>query len=132
VSKYKSKKVIVDGIEFDSKLESQYYIHLKALQQRGEIEYFERQPRFVLQDAFTKNGKKYRAIEYVADFMIVKDGKVTVVDVKGYETADFKIKKKLFEYRFPEYELVLMKYVKKYGGWISVEEWKRLKRGGKS
>jgi hypothetical protein len=36
--KYKAKKVIVNNIKFDSRLETDYYLHLLILQQEGEIE----------------------------------------------------------------------------------------------
>lgn len=128
MTKYGAKKTVIDGITFDSKAEGQYYTHLKELLQNKLIEGFELQPRFVLQEAFEKDGKKYRAIEYVADFRVDKlFGPAEIIDVKGFETADFKIKRKLFEKRYP-YPLTLVKYVKKYGGWITVDEWKRLKR----
>lgn len=128
MAKYKAKKATVDGIEFDSKAEAKYYLYLKELEEKGEIISFHLQPEFVLQEAFEKDGKKFREIKYIADFKVhYKDGTVEVIDVKGYETPDFKIKRKLFEKKYP-YNLTLMKYVKKYGGWISTDEWKRLKR----
>ncbi|WP_255476006.1 DUF1064 domain-containing protein [Rummeliibacillus sp. TYF-LIM-RU47] len=42
-SKYKNKQVEVDGIIFDSALESQYYLHLKQLQEQGIVKSFEMQ-----------------------------------------------------------------------------------------
>lgn len=128
MTKYNARKTVRNGIEFDSKAEAEYYVYLQEKLNTGEILSVKLQPRFELMSAFEKNGKKYRAIEYVADFEIVHPNeKVEIVDVKGFETADFKIKRKLFEKKFP-YTLTLVKYVKKYGGWITVDEWKRLKR----
>ncbi|WP_108669630.1 DUF1064 domain-containing protein [Peribacillus acanthi] len=128
MSKYHAKKTIIDGITFDSKTESEYYLHLKEKCERWEIQAFNLQPSFVLQEGFKKDGKWHRPIMYIADFEILHtDGRIEIVDVKGFETADFKIKRKLFEKKYP-YTLTLMKYVKKYGGWISVDEWKKLKR----
>lgn len=125
VSKYKARKTVVDGLNFDSKLESDYYIHLKEKQLRGEIQSFHLQPIFTLQEGFRKNGKWIRPILYKADFEIINlDDSIEIVDVKGFETADFKIKKKLFEKKF-DYSLTLVKYVKKFGGWVTVEDWKK-------
>lgn len=109
-NKYKNRKVIVDGIQFDSQKEAEYYCRLKLLKQAGEIKDFGLQPRYELLPAFEKNGKKYRAITYVADFVIVNnDGTTDVVDVKGVETQVFKIKRKLFEYKYPDLTLKIVK-----------------------
>ena len=109
-SKYNNKKVIVDGIKFDSKKEAEYYCQLKLLKQAGRIKDYRLQPRYELQPAFKKNGKKYRAITYIADFVITNnDGTTEVVDIKGVETQVFKIKKKLFEYMYPDLNLKVVK-----------------------
>jgi hypothetical protein len=127
-SKYGAIKTTIDDLQFDSKTEGQYYIHLKEQQEEGKIVAFNLQPRFLLQDSFKKDGKHFRKIEYVADFEVIhRDGSVEIVDVKGFETPDFKIKRKLFEKKYP-YRLSLVKYVKKYGGWITLDEWKKAKK----
>ena len=41
--------------------------------------------------------------------MYEEKGKVIVEDVKGMETKEFKIKRKLFEYKYPDLELKLIK-----------------------
>ena len=69
MNKYRNKKVQVDMYVFDSIAESKRYKELKLLERAGEISNLELQPRFLLQDSFRKNGKTYRKIEYVADFM---------------------------------------------------------------
>lgn len=128
MSKYNARKTVVNGIEFDSKAESEYYLYLQKQVEEGHLKWFELQPTYILQDGFHKTGKFIRPIAYVADFELHhNDGSIEVIDVKGFETADFKIKRKLFEKKFP-YTLTLVKYVKKYGGWITVDEWKRLKK----
>lgn len=109
-NKYGNKKVEVDGHKFDSKLEAQYYNHLKLLIAAGEVTEIELQPRFELQEGFNKNGVRHRPIHYVADFRVkYKDGKEEIVDVKGRETAVFKIKHKLFEYKYKDLELKIVK-----------------------
>jgi hypothetical protein len=57
-----------------------------------------------LQDGFKKNGKTYRKIVYKADFEYfdIQQGKVIIEDVKGVKTEVYKLKKKLFEYKYPE------------------------------
>jgi len=127
-AKYKSKKVEIDGHVFDSKIEAKYYDQLKWLQNNKQILFFRLQPRYLLQEAFEKDGKSYRKIEYIADFEVHHlDGTIEVVDVKGIETEAFKIKRKLFEKKYP-HKLSLITYVKKYGGWITLDELKKRRK----
>lgn len=129
MNKYNAKKVEVDGIIFHSKAEADYYSGLKIRQAAGEITSFELQPRFTLQPAFTKNGKKFVAITYIADFMVyLPNGDVEVVDIKGMVTETFAVKKKMFEYKYPHLQLILLKHVIKYGGFITLDEYNKLKR----
>ena len=55
MNKYFNKKVMVDGIKFDSKKEANRYEQLKILKQSGLIKDLELQPVFVLQEAYTNN-----------------------------------------------------------------------------
>ncbi|EIJ79146.1 hypothetical protein PB1_16354 [Bacillus methanolicus PB1] len=127
ITKYGSKKVTIDGHTFDSKAEAKYYEQLKWLKQAKQIKDFKLQPRYILQEAFKKNGKHFRKIEYVADFEIHNlDGSIEVIDVKGYETRDFSIKRKLFEKKY-EHSLKLITYNKSFG-WIELDELKKMKR----
>ena len=96
--KYGNKKVLINGIKFDSKKEANRYYELMLLQKAGIVSSLELQPRFLLQESFKKNGKTYRKIEYIADFKYIENGKIIVEDVKGFETDVFKLKNKLFEY----------------------------------
>lgn len=102
-SKYHNRKVMVDGVTFDSKREARRYCELKVRADAGEIAGLVLQPRFELQPGFEKGGKKYRKIEYVADFMYtdLEIEETFVEDVKGMKTDVYKLKKKLFEYQFP-------------------------------
>lgn len=121
-NKYGNKKTVVDGITFDSLAEAKYYEQLKWLLVNKQIKSFKLQPTFSLQDGFKKNGKTYRKIEYVADFEVHHlDGSIEIVDVKGFETTDFKIKKKLFNFKYP-HKLSLVTYSITDGGWIELDE----------
>ncbi|EMF2334163.1 DUF1064 domain-containing protein [Listeria monocytogenes] len=112
-SKYKAKKVVIDNIKFDSKAEAAYYQQLKLLKMSGEVVSFDLQPEFILQDSFVKNGKKYHAIKYRADFLVrYKDGHEELIDVKGMLTNEFILKRKLFELRYMQ----SIKCVKLKGG----------------
>ncbi|HDI4517413.1 TPA: DUF1064 domain-containing protein [Listeria monocytogenes] len=112
-SKYNAKKVVIDDIKFDSKAEAAYYQQLKLLKMTGEVVSFDLQPEFILQDSFVKNGKKYHAIKYRADFLVrYKDGHEELIDVKGMLTNEFILKRKLFEMRYMQ----SIKCVKLKGG----------------
>ena len=102
MSKYYSKKVIIDGHKFDSKKEGNYYLLLKSLEKAGAIKDLELQKEFILQDSFKINKKTRRKITYRADFTYITtaDDKLHVIDVKGFKTDIYRLKKKLFEYKY--------------------------------
>jgi len=111
LSKYHNKKTEVDGYFFDSKKEATKYQELLLMQlDHGPdgVKSFTLQPRFELQPAFEKDGEKYRKIEYVADFSVIyNDGRREIIDVKGFSPAIFKLKAKLFDFRYPDLTLVI-------------------------
>jgi hypothetical protein len=132
MSKYKSKKIIVDDIEFDSQLEAKYFILLKEKVKNGEIKSFSIQPTYELQPSFIKNGIKYRPINYISDFLILNnDDTIYLIDIKGFVTVDSKMKKKMFDYKYPDIELKLLGYVAKYGGWLPIDEINAIRRKNK-
>ena len=102
MSKYRNKLAVVDGITFHSKAEARRYQELLLLQRVGEISELELQPKFLLQDKFRRNNKAIAAIHYIADFKYKENGKTIIEDVKGKETADFKLKMKLFLVKYPK------------------------------
>jgi len=107
-SKYNAVKVRLDGYTFDSKAEAARYNELKVLERAAIISQLEVHPRFELLEAFTDNeGKRQRAIDYVADFAYWQDGQYVVEDVKGVETPVFKLKKKLFLKRYTGMRFVM-------------------------
>lgn len=132
VSKYRSKKVEIDGIIFDSKTEGEYYLLLKYLKKEGLIKDFILQPVYLLQQPFRKYGKRFLAIKYVADFLIIEnDGTETVVDIKGLPTETAKMKRKMFDYIYPEKTLKWIVKNKKYGdeyGWIDIDELAKIRK----
>ena len=111
MSKYHSKKVVIDGIDFDSKKEANRFRELSLMQKSGAITDLERQVKFKLIPAqyrpvFDKKTRKWkdrcveRECSYVADFTYLdKEGKLHVEDVKGYKGggayALFSMKRKL-------------------------------------
>lgn len=99
-SKYHAKKAAVDGITFDSRKEADRYLTLKAMEEGGLIENLRRQVRYELVSAFDVDGKHYRPVFYVADFVYMENGKEVVEDVKGMKTDVYRLKSKLFARRY--------------------------------
>ena len=93
---------------FDSVLEARRYKQLALLERVGEISNLKLQVPFLLQESFRKNGKTYRKIEYIADFVYEENGQTIVEDTKGIKTDVFKIKQKLFEYKYPNLSLKIV------------------------
>lgn len=119
--KYHNTKTVADGIKFDSKLEAERYAQLKILERAGVIRALELQPSFELLPSFRKNGKTWRRTVYKADFKyILCDGdRIIIEDVKGsiaVITDVFRLKQKLFEYKYPDYtiSIVTSKDIKKF------------------
>ena len=103
-NKFHSKKIVVDGISFDSKKESKRWLDLLQLEKEGKIQNLQKQVKFELipSQYITIDGKKKcveRSCFYIADFVYFQDGKQVVEDVKGYKKGSayniFTIKRKL-------------------------------------
>lgn len=106
VNKYHAEKAFVGEKRFDSRFEAQRYQELVNLEKAGKITNLQTQVPFELQPGYTNNqGKKIRPITYLADFTYSEGDLLIVEDTKSPATRTevYKIKKKLFEARFPEY-----------------------------
>lgn len=106
--KYRNRKAeyydpgLKETITFDSEKERDYYLLLKDRERRGEIKDLKRQVEIEIQRAFVdKADNKHRAIKYIADFTYydLKDYQTHYIDVKGFKTEVYKLKKKLLAYR---------------------------------
>lgn len=121
MNKYRNKKTIVDGIEFDSKREADRWRELKLLEIAGAITNLQRQVKFELipkqvetVPRYGKDGKRLKdkevtvekACDYIADFVYEMNGEKIVEDVKGYRDpssaayAKFVIKRKLMLFSY--------------------------------
>lgn len=90
--KFNAQQTEIDGIKFASKAEATYYSGLLLAQRSGDLLFFLRQTPFHL-----AGGTKY-----IADFTeFWKDGSVRFVDVKGFKTPMYKLKKKQVEATYP-------------------------------
>ena len=125
-----TEKRTYNGIVFDSILEMKYYRDvLLPKVESGEVINYVLQKPYELQPKFVHNGKAIRPIQYVADFYIIyKDGREEVIDTKGYGDQVAILKRKIFWCHYPNVDYKWVTYVKKYGGWIDYEEYKKLKK----
>lgn len=113
MSKYHARKVTINGITYASLKEYRRHTELLLLERGGAISDLRYQVPFELIPAqyetierYGKNGQRLkdkqkcveRAVEYVADFTYVEDGKLVVEDSKGVRTKDYIIKRKLMLY----------------------------------
>lgn len=99
MNKYHNKKCFYRDMTFDSKKERDYYVILQMMLKNNQITDLKTQVKFELQPSFKFKEKTIRAINYIADFTYVKDGKLIIVDTKGYRTEVYKLKKKMMQYR---------------------------------
>lgn len=101
--KFHNQITINHGIQFDSKKEALRWDELQHLQRIGVIKNLQRQVPYELQPPYTtRDGRKIRKIEYIADFVYEQGGETIVEDAKGVQTDVFKIKRKMFEYKYPD------------------------------
>lgn len=90
--KYRNEPCIIDGIKFASKAEGAYYAKLKQREKAGEVGGVEMQRRFDIRGA-----RGEVICVYVADFCFWDHtaDRFRVIDVKGFETKEFRLKKRL-------------------------------------
>lgn len=101
-NKFRAKKVVWQGMTFDSQAELRRFRDLTWLQNGGVIRNLQRQVKYILiPNQYDENHKLVeRAVTYVADFVYRDEhGNTVVEDVKGYRKGSaydvFVIKRKL-------------------------------------
>lgn len=124
---YNNKKVRYDGILFHSKMESMYYRRLQRLKKKGIVVEVELQPPFILLPTIQKSKRKFLKTCYKADFKVTyADGHIEIVDVKGKQDKVFQLKRKMFEYFYPDLELSVVTLHN--DRWIDYDEYEKLQR----
>ena len=96
-SKYGNKKIELDGVKFDSKLELFCYQQFKSL----GLE-FDFQRTMLLQEGFRFKGKWIRPITMIVDFVLHHDGQKIYIDTKGFATETSKLKYKMLKFYVKE------------------------------
>lgn len=88
MNKYFNKKIVIQGIKFDSMAEARRYRDLTWLQNGGVIHDLQRQVRYeLIPRQYDQDGKLLeRSLDYIADFVYIDEhGETVVEDVKGYK-----------------------------------------------
>ena len=132
-NKLGNKKVMFGNVLFDSKMELDYYLYLLAEKQAGRVKSIELQPKVILQPAFRKFGRLYRAITYTPDFLVeYEDGWREYLDVKGMSTQQGEMRRKMFAY-VSDIPLRWIAASKKYSatGWIDYDDLQKRRREAK-
>jgi hypothetical protein len=89
-SKYNNTKIKEFGFVFDSKNEYNRYCFLLKMERAGlisSLRYHQKTDEILLQ--------KHPQIKYIPDFCYTENDFFVIEDFKGYQTKEFKIKKKL-------------------------------------
>lgn len=102
------ERTTLDGKVFASKKEMERYQYLVRMQRAGMLKNLETQVPFILLDEFTSEQYgKINPITYVADFVYLDQGlnkglfgRTVVEDAKGFLTDKYRMKKKMFLYRY--------------------------------
>ena len=96
-TKYGNKKLEVNGVKFDSKLELVCYDLLNKLNFE-----FEFQKKIILIDGFRYNKKAIRPITLTVDFVVKHNDIDYYIDIKGFATDVSKIKYKMLRYQLKD------------------------------
>ena len=100
-NKYGAKKASYKGIIYHSKKEAGKAEELDLLKQAGEIRDFERQVKIEL------FGQRIKICNYYVDFKIFhNDGTIEYLEIKGFETPEWRLKWLLMDDNFGNNPLV--------------------------
>ena len=99
-NKYHNKKIDTPDGKFDSKFEYEEWCRLKLLEKAGKISKLQRQVPINLTPKFKLNDNLIRESSYIADFTYQENDDLILVDTKGYETDEYKLKKKFLLYKY--------------------------------
>lgn len=104
-SKYRNKITVIDGIRFQSLAEAARYQELTLLQCVGAIS------KLKMQTPFPVYINGALICHYYADFSYLEENKPELIaeDVKGVETAVFKLKWKLVKALYPKVDFRLLR-----------------------
>lgn len=106
ISKYGARKKEYNGFIYASAFEAKYAAELDWRKRAGDVKDWNRQVTFNL----TVN--KILICKYIIDFVILhNDNSKEYIETKGFETRDWKIKRKLFKALYPELNYRVIKQI---------------------
>ncbi len=90
--KFYNKPTVIDGRRYSSKKEAKYAQDLSLAMKSGELLFYLWQAPFHLRSG----------LRYIVDFVeFWRDGTVRFVDIKGFKTTVYLMKKRLVEAEYP-------------------------------
>lgn len=93
-NKYKAIKTLFNGFKYASKFESTVAYHLEIKKKSSLILGYDNQFKVEMW-AYDRNGNKALKLTHRVDFRVHNlDGSFTLLEAKGVETADYKMRKK--------------------------------------
>lgn len=96
-NKHNAQATILHGVRYHSKFEAEVAQDLIYQKRAGMIRDFENQFK-VEMEVFTKCGNRSIVLSHKIDFRVHNlDGSYTLLEAKGYETADYKMRRKWIE-----------------------------------
>ena len=129
------------GRVIDFEMQPVYILQPKYINYNSTI-YTEDHPKYKEIDKLRKKHNKenpdnkigiVQAIKYISDFKITyKDGSVKVIDVKGIKTADFKLKEKMFNFRYPNLQFECVTWDGPSKAWLEYSEYEAAKKARKA
>ncbi|HBJ1650948.1 TPA: DUF1064 domain-containing protein [Clostridium botulinum] len=135
MARFYSKKVIKDGIKYDSQTEYEFECYIKKNKYELGIKDIKRQQKFILMDKFRDiDNKMIRDITYIADYVLtMNDGTTEIVDCKGSKNTieeTFKIKFKLMKNRYRDFKYrIIIKDKNNKSKWLDINSGKEIKYG---
>lgn len=100
-NKYHNKRLVIDGIRYDSKKEYERHKCLLLLEKANKISdlrIHDKKDIIILQED--------PLITYIPDFCYYENGVFIIEDLKGFQTKEFKLKKKMLIKKLKTKEIV--------------------------
>jgi hypothetical protein len=120
VNKYGAIKTEYNGSKYDSKFEASVARDLDIRLKAGEIKDWERQFKVEMW-AYNCHGERAMKVSHKVDFRVHElDGSYTLLEAKGIETADYKMRRNWLEaFWLPEHLDHVYEVVKERSGYVN-------------